>query len=94
MIESPPSRPLRENSPSTVTTNGVTAWLKKVPPKLASDVKEAVTKAQAIFREMSPEQLASLPDVAVGWGLSVRMAADAQGKDLVRIIAAASVLAK
>ena len=94
MIESPPSRPLRENSPSTVTTNGATAWLKKVPPKLASDVKEGVTKAQAFFREMSPEHLASLPDVAAGWGLSVRMAADAQGKDLVRIIVAASVLAK
>ncbi|CAE6970378.1 unnamed protein product [Symbiodinium sp. CCMP2592] len=87
-------KPLRENYPATVTAQGVNAWIRKLPKKKEASIKTAIKDAEQVFKQLSEPQLASLPDVAAEWGLSVKQASSAKDKELIRIIAAAHVLAR
>ena len=87
-------KPLRDSYPSTVTPQGVSSWIRKLPKKLEAPVQKAIKEAEQVFKELSESQVASLPDVAAGWGLSVKQAGTAKEKELVRIIAAAYALSR
>ena len=85
---------MRDNYPSTVTTQGVNAWIRKMPKKQQANIQAAIKEAEKVFKELTDAQVASLPDVAAGWGLGVKQAASAKERELVRMIAAAYVLAR
>ena len=87
-------KPLRENYPATVTAQGVNAWIRKLPKKKEASIKTAIKDAEQVFKQLSEAQVASLPDVAAEWGLSVKQASSSKDKELIRIIAAAHVLAR
>ena len=69
LVKEPEVKPLRDNYPSTVTTQGVNAWIRKMPKKQQANIQAAIKEAEKVFKELTDAQVASLPDVAAGWGL-------------------------
>ncbi|CAE7789630.1 unnamed protein product [Symbiodinium sp. CCMP2592] len=89
----PTSKRLRRGGNNLPVEHGVNAWIRKLPKKKEASIKTAIKDAEQVFKQLSEPQLASLPDVAAEWGLSVKQASSAKDKELIRISTAAHVLA-
>ena len=94
----PTSCPLKTEAPAGPISAKITEWCKKLSGKAGSvkakKIEAAVESFQTYYtKTMNAADKVNLPEVAVAWGLPVKLAGSMKEPDLVRVLAIASVIA-
>ena len=95
----PTSCPLKAEAPAGNQGSKITEWCKKLSGKAGAEkakkIEAAVESFQLYYtKNMKAADKANLAEVAVRWGLPVKLAGSMREPDLVRVLAVASVIAE